>query len=212
MSARKIAAEVLPPAFYPVSLNVLGRKCVVIGAAGDREALEKSEDLREAGADVVWLQDVAAVRDADLVDAFFVLSTPQDAALSNRLRILSDEHRFLLCTIDQPAYGFVAMQATVKAGRARIGISTGGVSPRVGGKLKAALQSALDGTFVRFLACLAQQRRLNRAKNAGDPAARRATMMAAADGFAVHVRVEYPQWFTDELAAMQPALLSKDET
>src|SRR5471030_453706 len=72
-------------------------------------------------------------------------------------------HKFLLCAIDQPMYGFVAMTAIVKAGPARIAISTGGVSPRVGGLLRRALAGALDATFARFMACLALQRRRNRA-------------------------------------------------
>jgi hypothetical protein len=36
----RIGPEVLPPAFYPVSLNLVGRRCVVIGATDDREAIE----------------------------------------------------------------------------------------------------------------------------------------------------------------------------
>jgi siroheme synthase (precorrin-2 oxidase/ferrochelatase) len=203
----KLAREVLPPAFYPVGLNLVGRRCVVIGAPDDKEALEKTRDLREAGADVICLHDASAVSEADVADAFFVISTPQDATLSAWLRELAGRHRFLLCTIDQPAHGFVAMQAQVKSGAARIGISTGGISPRVGWLLRAGLQAALDATFARFLACLAHQRRLNRARNAGDPAARRETMMSAAEGFGVRVQLTYPQWFLDELAADRPRLV-----
>lgn len=203
----KVAPEVLPPAFYPVGLNLAGRRCVVIGVADDREANEKAEDLLEAGAIVVRYADPGAVSEADLEDAFFVISTPQDATLAAWLRELSDKHRFLLCAIDQPAFGFVAMQATVKSGPARIGISTGGIAPRVGGVIKDALQSALDGTFVRFLACLAHQRRLNRARHPDDARARRATMLAAADGFEVRVQVTYPPWFVEERARMRPQAL-----
>jgi siroheme synthase (precorrin-2 oxidase/ferrochelatase) len=207
----KLAPEVLPPAFYPVGLNLAGRRCVVIGAPDDTEAMEKARDLREAGADVTWLHDATAVSEGDVAGAFFVISTPQDARLSARLRELADRHRFLLCTIDQPAHGFVAMQALVKSGAARIGISTGGISPRVGGILRAGLQAALDSTFARFLACLAHQRRLNRARNADDPAARRETMMSAADGFEVRVHVEYPGWFLDELAAARPRIVESED-
>ncbi len=202
----RLAPEVLPPAFYPVSLNLVGRRCVVIGVPDDREAIEKVRDLREVGADVVWLQHPEAVREADLAGAFFVISTPQDAALSERLRALADRERFLFCAIDQPAYGFVAMQAIVKSGPARIGISTGGIAPRVGKALKLALEGALDATFARFLACLAFQRRLTRANHPSSSADRRATMIRAAEGFTVDVRVTYPQWFLDELAAQGPTV------
>jgi precorrin-2 dehydrogenase/sirohydrochlorin ferrochelatase len=191
-------ADPLPPAFYPVGLNVAGRRCVVIGAADDKEASAKARDLGEAGGDVTWLHDPALVSEADVAAAFFVISTPQDAQLSARLRAWADRHRFLLCTIDQPAYGFVAMQAVVKSGPARIAISTGGVSPRVGGILRAALQAALDARFARFLAALATRRRAGRERHADDAQARRDAMMAAADGFAVAVDVSYPAWFVEE--------------
>jgi precorrin-2 dehydrogenase/sirohydrochlorin ferrochelatase len=184
--------------FFPVGLNLVGRRCVVIGPAGDKEAIEKARDLREVGADVTWLHDARALVEADVADAFFVISTPQDANLSAWLRELADRHQFLLCAIDQPAYGFVAMQAIVKSGPARIAISTGGISPRVGGILRAGLQSALDGTFARFLDRLAERRRLARERHPDDSAARRAEMMSAVEGFEVDVHVNYPAWFLDE--------------
>jgi siroheme synthase (precorrin-2 oxidase/ferrochelatase) len=190
--------DVLPPAYFPVGLNLNGRRCVVIGSADDKEAIEKERALRAAGADVVWLHDPAAVSEDDVAGAFFVISTPQDKALSSRLRTYADRHRFLLCTIDQPAYGFVAMQATVASGPARVAISTGGVSPRVGGILRAALQDALDSRFARFLTALSERRKASRAANPSDAAARREAMMSAAEGFEVAVEVTYPGWFIAE--------------
>jgi precorrin-2 dehydrogenase/sirohydrochlorin ferrochelatase len=203
--------ENVPPAFYPVSPILAGRPCVVIGPRDDREALDKAADLREAGADVRALHDHEAVTEDDVAGAFLVISTPQNATLSAWLSALSEKHRFLLCTIDQPAYASVALQAIVKSGPARIAISTGGISPRVGGLLRAGLQAALDATFARFLACLAHQRRLSRARNAGDPAARRAAMLAAAGGFEVHVNVTYPGWFSDECARLGPQLVEPED-
>ena len=198
----------LPPhGFYPVSLNLVGRTCVVIGAADDREAVEKAAALREVDADVRWITDPSALRDDDVADAFFVISTPQDDALSARLRALADEHKFLLCTIDQPRHGFVAMQAIVRAGPVRIGISTGGVAPRVGKILKDALQRVLDAKFARFVDCLAVQKRRNRARLAGDGAARRTAMIGAADGFSLEAAASYPQWYEDEVQRLGPRVL-----
>jgi siroheme synthase (precorrin-2 oxidase/ferrochelatase) len=209
MIASKIGPDVLPPAFFPVSLNLVGRKCVVIGAADDREAIEKDEALREVGADVVWIQEYADVRDEDVRDAYFVIFTPQEEAPAARMRELADRYKFLLCAIDQPKYGFVAMVATVKSGRARIAISTGGVAPRVGRTLREALQAALDDTFARFLECFANQRRRARA-NLAESADRRSTMIKAADGFDVEVHLTYPQWFRDELRLLGPAVVDTE--
>ena len=185
------------PGFYPVGLNLVGRRCVVIGARDDREAIEKVAALKGVDADVVWIDDPAALRDEDVAEAFFVISTPQDAALSARLRALADRHRFLFCAIDQPRYGFVAMQAIVNAGPVRIGISTGGVAPRIGKALKDGLARALDARFVRFVEELAARKREGRVALAGDPAARREAMIAAAEGFELDVTVRYPRWFED---------------
>jgi siroheme synthase (precorrin-2 oxidase/ferrochelatase) len=184
--------------YYPVGLNVRGRRCVVIGAADDREARDKAADLTAAGADVARLHDGAALNETDVADAFLVVSTPQDAALSARLRDLAGRHRFLLCAIDQPEYNSVAMQAVVAAGPARIGISTGGVSPRAGGVLRAALQNALDARFVRFLARLAERRAQVRQRYPDDAAARRAELTRAVEGFGATIELTYPQWFSAE--------------
>ena len=183
--------------FYPVSLNVEGRNCVVIGAADDPEAITKAAALEESGARVRRIYDVTGLRDEDVSDAFFVISTPQDAALSARLRELADRHRFLLCCIDQPQFGFVAMAAIAKAGPVRIAISTTGLAPRVGKVLKNALQRAMDGRFARFIENLAQQRERIRAEHPAPESSpfRRAAMIEAARGFRADVRFEYPDWF-----------------
>lgn len=183
--------------FFPASLNLDGRTCVVIGAPDDREAIEKTAALVESGAKVRRLTDPLAVRDEDVIDAFFVISTPQDGALSARLRSLADRYRFLLCCIDQPAHGFVAMTAVAKAGPVRVAISTAGLAPRVGKKLKEALQRAMDATFAAFVGELARRRERVREAHPGpdESALRRADAIEAAQGFEADVRFAYPQWF-----------------
>ena len=186
-------------AFFPVSLNLQGRRCVVIGEAGDREAVEKEAALRESGADVRWIQDPAVLRDDDVTDAYFVISTPIDDALSARLRALADRHKFLLCCIDQPKYGFVAMAAIAKAGPVRIAIATSGLAPRVGKILKQRLQAAMDARFARFVERLGEMKLAMRRQKPGPEhaAERRAAMIEAADGFDAEVRFTYPAWFDE---------------
>ncbi len=195
-----------PFIFYPVGLNLQGRKCVVIGAEDDREAVEKDEALREVGADVVWIKDWENYADEDVADAFFVIFTPQVEPPAIRIRALADRYKFLLCAIDQPKHGFVAMQATVKAGPCRVAISTGGIAPRVGGKLRAALQGAMDATFVRFIDCHNAQKERNKLR-VTTSAERRAAMIAKSEGFDIEVKITYPQWFRDELAGFGPKIL-----
>jgi precorrin-2 dehydrogenase/sirohydrochlorin ferrochelatase len=183
--------------FYPVSLNLVGRKCVVIGGAEDREAIDKAAALRESGARLHWITDVEGLKDADVDDAFFVISTPQDPVLSARLRKLADEHGFLLCCIDQPDFGFVAMAAIAKAGPVRVAISTTGLAPRVGKILKEALQRAMDSRFARFVDVLAKRREEGKALHPSpdESPLRRQAMIEAAEGFTAEVKFSYPEWF-----------------
>lgn len=185
--------------FFPVSLNLDGRLCVVVGEASDREAVEKAAALEEAGAAVRRITDPQNVRDHDVADAFFVISTPQDEALSARMRALADRYGFLLCCIDQPAHGFVAMAAIAKAGPVRVAISTTGLAPRVGKILKQALQKAMDARFTRFVERLARMRETERERHPRPEEAplRRRAMIEAADGFSADVRFAYPEWFDD---------------
>lgn len=174
-----------------------GRACVVIGAADDREAIEKSAALEEAGALVRRVYDPRDLRDEELDAVFFVISTPQDVELSARLRRLTERYRFLLCCIDQPDYGFVAMAAIAKAGPVRVAISTTGLAPRVGKALKNGLQRVMDAKFVRFIEHLAVARAQTKAANPGPEGsqARRNAMIEAARGFTAEVRFTYPDWF-----------------
>ena len=186
--------------FFPVSLNLVGRPCLVVGAQHDREAVEKSAALEEAGAIVRRIYDGDAVTEEDVARAFFVISTPQDEALSQRLRTYADKHRTLLCCIDQPKYGFVAMAAIAKAGPVRVAISTAGLAPRVGKVLKNALQRAMDENFARFISILARRREQMRAEHPRqeDSELRRHAAIDNTAGFEAEVSFTYPQWLNDE--------------
>jgi precorrin-2 dehydrogenase / sirohydrochlorin ferrochelatase len=183
--------------FFPVGLNLQGRRCIVIGGPDDREAIEKAAGLLECGAELRRVLDPDDLRDEELDGAFFVVSTPQDAELSARLRGLAERYRFLLCCIDQPDFGFVAMAAIAKAGPVRIAISTAGLAPRVGKALKNALQRVMDAKFVRFIERLATARAQTKAAHPApeDSKARRDAMIEAARGFSAEVRFTYPDWF-----------------
>ncbi|MBV9234146.1 MAG: hypothetical protein JO030_08895 [Candidatus Eremiobacteraeota bacterium] len=176
-----------------------GRTCVVIGADDDREAIEKAQALAESGAVVRRIYDATGVREEDLSDAFFVISTPQDAQLSARLREWAERRRFLLCCIDQPAFGFVAMAAIAKAGPVRVAISTAGLAPRIAKALKAGLQRAMDAKFERFVGHLARSRARVQAEHPQpeDSPVRRRAMIEAARDFEARVEFAYPRWFDE---------------
>ena len=121
--------------------------------------------------------------------------------LSARLRKLADEHGFLLCCIDQPDFGFVAMAAIAKAGPVRVAISTTGLAPRVGKILKEALQRAMDSNGLRGSStCWRRSGKTSRRciRRAEESPIRRQAMIEAAEGFAADVKFSYPEWFEQD--------------
>ena len=170
---------------------------MVIG--NDREAEEKSAALRECDAHVRRIEKAGDLRDSDLAEAFLVISTPQDEELSARLRALADRERFLLCCIDQPKHGFVAMLAIAKAGPVRIAVSTAGLAPRVGKLIKEGLQRAMDARFARFAEEIARRREDVRRKYPApeESPVRRSAMLEAARGFEADISFHYPGWFEE---------------
>lgn len=194
-------ADAFDYVFLPVGLNVRGRRCVVIG--DDPEARQKAQALRSAGAEVECFEHPSQVGEHVVAEAFFVISTPQDEALSARLRACAERYKFLLCCLDQPSQSTVAMQAIVESGPARVAISTGGVSPTVASTLQRALARALDARFARFMTALQELRR--RVRRSGvDRERRREQMREAAADFSVEVGVRYPAWFEREDSRQGP--------
>src|SRR5687767_8527801 len=103
---------------YPVSLDVTGRRCVVIGSGP--LAQEKVDGLVEAGADVV-LQ--ASYVPGDLAGAFLAVVTDPDTALHAAVAEEARAERVLLNCMDDVPYCDFAAPSIVRRGDLRISIS-----------------------------------------------------------------------------------------
>src|SRR6185503_1560351 len=137
----------------------------MIGPLDDPEVAQKSASLEECGANVRHVADHTALADADVADAFLVLSAIKDRALSERLLELSRDHRFLLWCVDQPAFSSVSMMAIAKSGPVRVATSTSGAAPAVASSLRRAFERAIEPTFARFIDQLSAMRlRIREAK------------------------------------------------
>lgn len=182
--------------FFPVALDLRGRRCVVIARPDQQEAAEKIAALEECGAQVTRVE-ASRVCNTLLEGAFFVLSTVKDEFLSARLRFYAKRYKFLLWCIDQPEYGFVAMMAQAGAGEIRIGISTSGTVPSIAKSLRMGLERAMDATFLRFTAQLAGLRAELRERMPAPAQAQQRVdaMRNATDGFEVAVTFRYPPWY-----------------
>ncbi|HYF11173.1 MAG TPA: bifunctional precorrin-2 dehydrogenase/sirohydrochlorin ferrochelatase [Actinomycetota bacterium] len=126
------------PFAYPVSLELSGRRAVVIGSLALRE--RKDVALREAGADVeVYAND--AWKPADLDGAFLCVASSSDPAERDAIAGAA-RHRGVLVNVmdDVPNCDFAA-PAIVRRGDLVIAVGTGGRSPAVARKVREDLEA-----------------------------------------------------------------------
>lgn len=178
--------------YFPSALNVQGKKCLVIGAPDDRELVQKSERLRDAGADVATA--VPAKFSIDQIeDQFFViLCVKTDAALTKKVAARCREKRVLLCAIDQPAYCDVVNVSVFDKGRLRMTIGTGGAAPAVARKIRMGLEESLkDAPLEQYLDELAELRE-KLEKEIPNPPDRIPHLLKAAEGFEFKASMTFP--------------------
>lgn len=167
----------MPKPYFALNLDVVGKPCLVIG--GDAEALEKSERLLEAQADLLVVAkrpmpalvdylarfpnarlEVREARPEDIAGKFFVLNCVKtEPELSKWVYEESLRHHAIVSAYDQPAASNAVMMGLVRAGRLRITIGSNGASPGLVNAVKKALER-LFGTeeFARFSDSVAEQR------------------------------------------------------
>jgi precorrin-2 dehydrogenase/sirohydrochlorin ferrochelatase len=194
---------------FPITLDVKGRLCVVIG--GDEVAAERVQRLLDAGAKVTvvspTLNDdlrkltaaakvihrVRLFREQDVIGAFLVLNTLRgDEEFARSLYELALKERFLLCSLDQPAYSTAWLPALVSRGHLRCAISTSGVAPALASRLRQDLEEIFDETFQAFLDWLASLRD-EVLESEPDVERRVARLRDALSGFKLKGTIEYPR-------------------
>jgi precorrin-2 dehydrogenase/sirohydrochlorin ferrochelatase len=201
---------------FPITLDVKGRPCVVLG--GDAEASEKVQRLLEAGAKVTvvspTLNDalrkltaaakvihrVRLFRGQDADGAFLVINTLRtDEEFSRSLYEQAMKDRFLLVSLDQPEYSTAWLPAVLSRGHLRCAISTSGVAPALASRLRQDLEQVFDGRFQSFLEWLASVRESVQGSES-DAERRRALLRDAVDGFKLNATIDYPRAWTDDKA------------
>ncbi len=143
------------PKYYPVFLNLEGRRCVVVGAG--REGERKVRKLLESEADVVviapeagdYLSGLAAeglvtwhrreYAPGDLEGAFIAISAAapaQDNELNRAIAVEAEERSIPLVVIDVTHLCSFIAPSIVERGSVTIATSTGGSSPALARKFR----------------------------------------------------------------------------
>ncbi len=162
------------PNYYPVYLNLEGRRCIVIG--GGDVAERKIQHLLECGARVGLispeatpvLQDLAqqgqiewvqkSYEPGDLKDAFLAIAATDDSKVNREIYFEAERSKVLLNVVDVTRYCVFIAPAIVRQGDITLAISTGGTSPALARRIREELQGYLTKDYADLAKVLAQVR------------------------------------------------------
>ena len=164
--------------FYPVFLNLTGRRCIVIG--GGQIAEGKISKLMDSGAKIVVISpdatpsiqsfsergaielQIRKYQAGDLDGAFLVIAATNDRIVNQEIFEEAEKSGALLNAVDDmPRCSFIA-PSIVKRGPVTVAISTGGASPALARKLRETLDDSQELGWADATAVLSKARRLIR--------------------------------------------------
>ena len=144
--------------YYPVYLNLRGRRCVIVG--GGTVAEGKISRLLDSGAEISVVSPDAtpgirqfvadgAVRweqrryeSGDLEGAFIAIAATNVREVNRRIFEEAEQRGVMLNAVDDPPNCSFIAPSIVQRGPVTLAISTGGVSPALARKLRESLQSS----------------------------------------------------------------------
>ena len=144
------------PAYYPVSLNIRGRKCVVVG--GGEVARRKVRALLEHGAMVTVISpnlipelvqlaehgEITALnreyQTGDLKDSFVVIAATDDSDTNRRIVREAKNKAVLVNVVDDAQNSDFIVPSCLRRGDVTIAVATAGRSPALARKIRTRLE------------------------------------------------------------------------
>jgi precorrin-2 dehydrogenase/sirohydrochlorin ferrochelatase len=160
--------------YYPISLDVSGKRCVVVG--GGEVALRKVNALLEHEAIVqvispelcAELEDLyvsgrimAAKRpyaEGDLAGAFVAIAATDDADINRNVAAEAEKLRVLVNAVDTPSLSNFIVPSHLRRGDLSIAVSTGGASPALARRIRERLEGEFGKEYETLLALAGQVR------------------------------------------------------
>lgn len=154
--AEKLKPESRKAAFFPMLVNLAGRKCLVVGAGS--VAAAKIEGLLLCGADVVVVSPRAvepiqrlaragrlvwrrkAFSQKDVQGKFLAIAATNSSKINEAVFRACREHGVLCNSVDDPERCDFIYPAVARRGALQIAISTGGRSPALAARLRRELE------------------------------------------------------------------------
>lgn len=198
---------------YPITLEMSGRRAVVIGAGPI--AARKVQSLQEAGARITVVAEhvqpileeafhlphvelvLSPYQKAYLVGATLVIAATNDEPLNRQIFADCQELEILCNVVDQPDLCDFFVPAVVTRGHLQIAVSTDGHCPAYAGHLRKKMESLFTETHGQFLDALDEARR-ETIEAIDDPDQRKAVLgrLAGDESFDYFVQHGAAEWHT----------------
>jgi siroheme synthase-like protein len=167
--------EPSPLVYYPIFLNLEGKKCVVVG--GGEVALRKVRALLDSGARVVvvsptlnsGLAQLARVETIslisreyepkDLKDAVIVVAATDIAEVNQNIAKKARKHGILVNVVDRPEESDFIMPSLVRRGDLILAVSTSGASPALAKKIRMRLEQTFGEEYTPLLSLIKEVRK-----------------------------------------------------
>jgi siroheme synthase-like protein len=160
--------------YYPVVLNLEGKRCLVIGDRWSAE--ERVRGLLDAGAQVTVMSprlrpaleplwnagrifwEAGEYREGALKGYFLVVSATHDAELNRRIWEEAESRSVLVSAVDDTAHSRFIYPAIHRQGDLIVAVSSSGRSPALASRLRDRFANELGPEYARFLEILGQLR------------------------------------------------------
>ncbi len=161
--------------YYPVFLDIAGKRCVIIG--GGKVAERKCMPLLRAGAKVrIISPEITSFlrrqrakgilehidrnyRTGDIKTAFLVVVATDSAKINRKIVADAESGGVLLNVVDNPSMCNFIVPSVLRRGHLTIAVSTGGVSPAMARTIRKGLEQLYGPEFSKYLGFLRGIRR-----------------------------------------------------
>ena len=161
-------------AYYPVFLNLNGKKCVVIG--GGQVALRKAGVMLEHGADVgVTSPDLCPelvklarggkisalareYQEGDLKNAFIAIAATDNSEINRRVVVEARRRAVLVNVVDDAENSDFIVPSYLRRGEVAVAVSTGGTSPALARKIRSRLEKEVGAEYALLASLIGEVR------------------------------------------------------
>jgi precorrin-2 dehydrogenase / sirohydrochlorin ferrochelatase len=168
--------------YYPINLDLRGKRCLVVGAGDVAE--RKVSSLFACGAEVFVVSPDISPRlrglaiegkievatrpfaPSDLDGVFLVIAATDDRAVNSEVSRLGQELGLLVNVVDDPELCNFIVPASVSRGDLQISVSTGGASPALAKRIRQELEAQYGPEYEVFVEILGAAREMVKLKYA----------------------------------------------